>query len=182
VSDGHLTDTSITLQAVQFLVGEVCLVQRFLGSTFSFPDLHLLRDLMLGKSNDFAHQNNLLEMTVVLTDCTPQADTHPREPGPRGRNRRTLGVRRRSQRTSWIGSFTRHIYPALLCLVICCSELLCLPNSIVSVHNGVAGRGDVQVCDPRNSLAVLVIGGLTEWGRILVHQYVCSRRPVLLNG
>jgi hypothetical protein len=37
--DGHLTDTSVTLEAVQLPVGETGLVQRFPRPPLSFPDL-----------------------------------------------------------------------------------------------------------------------------------------------
>jgi hypothetical protein len=56
VSDGRLTDTSVAPQAVEFVVGKTCLVQRSFGFAFRFPDLHLLRGLMLGEGNDLAHE------------------------------------------------------------------------------------------------------------------------------
>jgi hypothetical protein len=54
--DGHLADTSVAFQAVEFLVGDACLMQRILRSTFRFPDLHVLGGLMLGEGNDLAHE------------------------------------------------------------------------------------------------------------------------------
>jgi hypothetical protein len=53
--DGHLTDTSVTFEAVELFVGKTGLVQRFLGRAFSFPYLHLFSGLMLGEGNDLAH-------------------------------------------------------------------------------------------------------------------------------
>jgi hypothetical protein len=53
----------------------------------------------------------------------------------------------------------RHIQSALQCLVICCSNHLCLPSSTVSVNNVVAGaEGDsYEYATPQPDPAVLVI-------------------------
>jgi hypothetical protein len=79
VSDGHLTDTSVTFEAVQFFERSRSLQLRILGFAFRFPYLHLFSGLMLGEGNDLAHVcgSPVVGGRVVLADCTQQTHTHP---------------------------------------------------------------------------------------------------------
>ena len=59
VSDGQLEDSSLTLEFMQPSIRLRSLPKGLSRFSLSFPDLHVLRGLMLGERSNFAHQNEL---------------------------------------------------------------------------------------------------------------------------
>jgi hypothetical protein len=91
VSDGHLTDISVTFEAVQLLERSRSLEECLLGFAFRFLDLHVSGGLMLAQGNDLTH---VCESSVIGDARRIVLHKHIRTLGERsaasGKERKTL--------------------------------------------------------------------------------------------